>query len=527
MIESIAVADVATFASSPETLDRLSKFNFVFGSNGSGKTTISRIIADEGSHPTCKVTWKSGTKLQAMVYNRDFVERNFNPSTELKGVFTLGEKQAENLAKIATAKEDLDRLTAKIGNLTGSLRGNDGTGGKEGELATLEAGLKDKCWAQKQMHDAKLQGAFEGFRGNAEKFKAKVLQELAVNAASIQTLPDLEKKAASIFGPTPVIEKGVTQIDAAKLIGHEENAILKKRVIGKEDVDIAAMIKRLGSSDWVREGRTFFDANERVCPFCQQTTEAAFARSLDKYFDETFLRDSKAIETLVTDYSTDAARLQQEIESIIASPSKFLDVEKLKTEKERLDSKVTINLQRLAEKKKEASRVVELESLSNIVAAIQSLTDGANKEVREHNAMVANLAEERRTLTAQVWKFVLEELKSDLATYQIAREGLNKAITGITDQIRTATEDKNKKAAKIRDLERQMTSVQPTIDAVNALLSSFGFQSFSLAKAAKGTSYKLVRPDGSDAQATLSEGEKAFVTFLYFYHLLKGSNSET
>ncbi|MFH0083694.1 AAA family ATPase, partial [Pseudomonas aeruginosa] len=32
---------------------------------------------------------------------------------------------------------------------------------------------------------------------------------------------------------------------------------------------------------------------------------------------------------------------------------------------------------------------------------------------------------------------------------------------------------------------------------------------------------------GMDAKETLSEGERTFVTFLYFYHLLKGSDSES
>lgn len=114
-----------------------------------------------------------------------------------------------------------------------------------------------------------------------------------------------------------------------------------------------------------------------------------------------------------------------------------------------------------------------------------------------------------------------------MSEYKTQREGLNKAISNISDQIQTAEADKKKKVAQIRELEKQITSVQPTIDAINGLLSSFGFQSFSLAKAANGTSYKLLRPDGSDAKATLSEGEKNFVTFLYFYHLLKGSDSES
>jgi len=141
MIESITISSVATYATTPELLDGLSQFNFVFGSNGTGKTTVSRVIANESQFPTCLVTWKAGTKLQPLVYNQDFVERNFNQSSELKGVFTLGEKQVDTLTKIATAKGELDALTTKIETLTKSLQGADGNGGKKGELATLEAGL--------------------------------------------------------------------------------------------------------------------------------------------------------------------------------------------------------------------------------------------------------------------------------------------------------------------------------------------------------------------------------------------------
>ncbi len=527
MIESITIASVATYGSTPETLSGLSQFNYLFGSNATGKTTISRIIADEANFPTCNVTWKGGTKLQPMVYNLDFVDRNFTQSAELKGVFTLGEKQVDTLAKIAKAKEEFDAYTQKIENLTQGLQGVDGTGGKKGELAALEEGFKDKCWAQKKKHDAKLQRAFEGYRNNATKFKDKVLQELASNTATLQTQADLEKRVESVFGPNPTTEKLTPSPDIDVMLAHEGNPILKKRVIGKEDVDVAAMIKKLGNSDWVREGRGFYEVNEGICPFCQQSTTDAFAQSLTDYFDETFVADSKAIDDLATDYATDAARLQQALAAVIAAPSKFLDVEKLKTEKELLDTKITLNNQRLVGKKKEASQVVELESVGNIAKTIKGLIDAANTQVVAHNKMVANLATERTTLTAQVWKFVLEELKTDHAAFKTAKDALDKAIGAMTEQITDATRDKEKKAAEIRALEKQTTSVQPTIDGINQLLDVSGFQGFKLAKGESGTSYKLMRSDGTDAKATLSEGEKAFVTFLYFYHLLKGSESDS
>ena len=527
MIEAISIAQVATYSDMPEVLNALSQFNFLFGSNGTGKTTISRVIADETAFPTCRVTWKGGTKLQTLVYNSDFVERNFNQSSEIKGVFTLGEKQADTLAKIATGKAELDEFTRTIESLTHTLQGTDGVGGKKGELTTLEENFKNKCWAQKQKHDAKLQGAFEGCRNSAEKFKARVLRESASNRAALLALSDLEGKAQSVFGPTPTIEPAINVVNGEKLLAHEANPILKKRVIGKENVDIAAMIRKLGNSDWVRQGRSFYEINDQKCPFCQQSTDESFTRSLNEYFDETFIADSKAIDDLAANYATDASRIQQQLESIIGSPSRFLDVDRLKVEKELLDSKVILNNQRLAGKKKEASQVVELESLGNVLSAIGELVGSANRQVAGHNKMVANLSDERNSLTAQVWKFVLEEIKDDFSAYEKAKDGLDRAISSITSQISKKTEDKKDKAAEIRALEKQTTSVQPTVDGINALLSSFGFHAFKLAKASNGTFYKLIRSDGSDAKATLSEGERNFVTFLYFYHLLKGSEPDS
>jgi wobble nucleotide-excising tRNase len=527
MIETISIASVATYANTPETLSGLSQLNYLFGSNATGKTTISRVIADESNFPTCSVTWKGGNKLETKVYNCDFVDRNFHQPAELKGVFTLGEKQVDTLAKIETAKAELDEISAKIEALTQGLQGVNGAGGKKGELASLETGFRDKCWAQKQKHDARLQGGFEGYRSSSEKFRAKVLQEFASNSSALQTQEELEKKAESVFGPTPTAEVPIAALDTINLIAYESEPILKKRVIGKDDVDIAAMIKKLGNSDWIREGRAFYDLNDGTCPFCQQNTAAAFGRSLDEYFDETFVTDSKAIDTLVTNYAIDAAKLQHQLASIIAASPKFLDVEKLKAEKELLDTKITVNSQRLAGKKKEASQVVTLESLSGVLTTIKALFDSANNRVAAHNKMVANLAAERAALTAQIWRFVVNELRNELAAFMREKDGLDKAIAAMTTRIVTMRSEMTKKAEEIRELERQTTSVQPTIDGINQLLVSFGFQGFKLAKAASGTSYKLVRSDGSDAKATLSEGEKTFVTFLYFYHLLKGSESDS
>jgi len=105
MIERIQIRNVATYGPVIEKLTELKEINFVYGSNGTGETTISRVIADCGSHPDCSLGWRGGTSIDLLVCNRDFVERNFNQPDELKGIFTLGEKDKKTLDKIDTAKE--------------------------------------------------------------------------------------------------------------------------------------------------------------------------------------------------------------------------------------------------------------------------------------------------------------------------------------------------------------------------------------------------------------------------------------
>lgn len=528
MIEKIQICNVATYGSTPEELIELKEVNFVYGSNGTGKTTVSRVIADCESHADCTLTWKGGSPLELLVYNRDFVERNFNQPDELKGIFTLGEKDKETLDKIAAAKAELDQIKDKITKLKAALNGDDGDGGKRAELATLETEFETKCWDLKLKHDEKLQGAFAGVRAKKSAFKAKLLAESASNSSTAMPLTEIEKKAATVFGEAPQAAISLSIPNGADILAHEGNAILNKKVIGKTDVDIAALIEKLGNSDWVKQGREFYDPEERVCPFCQQDTPVTLEHSLNEYFDEAFVADTAAIEKLLTDYKTNSERLKQSVQPLLDDPSKFLDSERLQAESDLLESKIRINIQRIEDKKRESSKSIELESLSNVVDEVSKLVTSANNAISKHNTMVSNIESERTELTGQVWRYLLDhEIKSDLASFTGKKTDLTKAIESLEKQIEDKAKEQHTKEQEIRTLEKDTTSIQPTIDGINALLHSFGFTGFALAKSDRERFYKIQRPDGSDAKETLSEGEKSFITFLYFYHLLKGSESES
>jgi wobble nucleotide-excising tRNase len=528
MIDRIEINNVATYGPTAEALSNLKEINFVYGSNGTGKTTISRVIADCASHSRCSLSWRGGAPMELLVYNRDFVDLNFNQPDELKGIFTLGEKDKHTLAKLESAKAQRDEIKTKIVLIKGVLQGEDGSGGKRAELEALETAFESKCWDLKLKHDDKLQGAFTGVRGKKAAFKARFLAEAATNSSAAVSLADLENRASTIFGEAPQPALALTVPNGANLLVHETNAILRKRVLGKTDVDIAALIQKLGNSDWVKKGREFYDAADRICPFCQQKTTHSLEESLNEYFDETFVADTASIESLYTDYKTDSERIKQSVQTLLDNPSKFLDAEKLQTEIELLSAKVRINIQRIEDKRRESSKSVELDSLKNILDAIKKLVEDANVAIQTHNTMVSNLEAERTQLTGQVWRYLLDhEMKAELATFIGQKKGIEKGIGNLETQISEKTEEQREKEKEIKLLEKDTTSIQPTIDGINALLHSFGFTGFALAKSNRERFYKIQRPDGANAKETLSEGEKSFITFLYFYHLLKGSETET
>lgn len=527
MIQSIRISNTATFGITPEELSGLSLFNFIYGANGSGKTTISRIVAGETEHSSCQVQWKDGLKLQPMVYNHDFIDRNFNQSNELKGVFTLGETHADTIEKIAKLKSEIDELTTRNSNLTDTLQGVDGNGGKKSELQTLENEFREKVWELKKKYDDLFKDAFKGLRNDKEAFRDRFFQESKNNTADLITFDELKEKATSIFGEEPVSENLLETFDATDLLDCETNPIMSKSIVGKDDVDIAAMIKKLGNSDWVKTGRSFYNRNDGICPFCQQSTPLSFQKSLEEYFDETFINDSKELEALNTLYVKEIQNIENKIQSITANHPRFLDIEKFKKDVELFLTKSALNQQRLNEKKAEPSRTVKLEPMKEILDSIGCLIKVTNDTIAKHNNMVANLSSEKNVLTSQVWRFILDEINTDTTSYKSKKENLEKAISGIQEKISKNDEEKRQKEVEVRTLEKQTTSIQPTIDGINGLLRQFGFSSFSLAKSSSGNLYRLQRPNGSDAKMTLSEGEKTFVCFLYFYHLLRGSLSES
>lgn len=527
MIERIEVAGCTSYSETAAVMDDLRLVNFVYGANGAGKTTISRLITDTSQFPECKVSWRNGHKLHTLVYNRDFVRDNFSENSKLKGIFTLGKQDIDVQNQIVQAKSESESFLAQIAQLKITLEGAHGDAGKRAELATIEDRFRDECWKLKLKHNAKLKDALRGFLNDKKAFKERLIQECEKTPTRpLLTQAELEEKAASLYGETPTAEALLADLDYAAFLKWEADPVLSRRIIGKVDVDIAALILKLGNSDWVKQGVRYLDGSEGLCPFCQQSVPEQLASSLEEYFDQAFLDDTTSLNSVQSGYKLEGERLQQALKQLAAANPRFMDVDKLSAEIGIFDARLALNLQQIAGKVKEPSSIVTLESLAAVLQAIRTFASAANEKIKAHNEMVAHLATERNKLSDDVWSFFAHaEITGTYKSYCEEKAGVQKAINNLSAQISKAQDDRNGREDTMRQLEKTVTSIQPTINEINRLLHGFGFRSFFL-KSLPGNFYRLCRPDGSDAQETLSEGERSFITFLYFFHLLKGSTSE-
>lgn len=522
MIEEIKIAKVATYGVAPQILHDLRPVNFLFGTNGSGKTTISRIIADPAAHPTCAVIWHGGRVLDTLVYNQDFVAHNF--SQQLRGIFTLGEVAAEKLTEIETIRAKGEEIEKQISTLKDTLGDPTDTSGKHGELRVLRENFEAECWKIKTAYDGNFQTAFSGVRNSRARFCDKILEEAVENQAAVHPVDELKARAHTVFAEGVGKLPTLSNVNSLDVLALEQSPVLAKKVVGKEDIDIAGLIRRLGNSDWVREGLNYADGAGSPCPFCQKALDAKLLEKLNAVFDEAYLADIGEIARIEETYGTLSDLLLNGVDAALTSGSSHIDVEVLRPMVERLRSLVALNQRHIERKRKEPSLPITLEPLCEAIKEITALIEKANTEIAKHNGLVDNLAAERRALTSEIWKCLIDEKKDTIDSYVSRKAGIDKAIAGLSNGLEAKTKEFAASRSVLAELEKGITSVQPTVTEINNTLSSFGFTSFKLATAGeKGQFYRIVRSDGSDAQETLSEGERSFITFLYFYHLIRGS----
>ncbi|MCQ2764995.1 AAA family ATPase [Helicobacter pylori] len=530
-ISQISLKKVATFDENGASFKDLNSINFIYGANGSGKTTTSSFLKNlaengiEDKFANSKIAWYNNESLKIEVYNKQFKEEQFRNS-QVKGIFTLGKKTNENLEKIEIKKESINKENEKKIKNEASLQVL--TQKKEKE----EKDFADRCWEKLyKKNEEDFKETLEGFK-RKEKFKEKILKEFEndkYNQSEIVGLEKLKEKIEIVFGENQtelaLLECNLTDFDSI-----ENHYIWEQKIVGSGDAAIADLIKKLSNEDWVAWGREYIKDNS-ICPFCQkETITEEFKKQLESYFDTSYQESTETIKENMEHYASITARALERLDKIVETEQKNqqtkLNTESFKRIVETLKSKINGNQQKMHDKSKEMSRSFELESTKNEIKEIRDLIDTANQQIAKHNEIIKNIKNQKKTCVEQTWKFLVNEFKSDIQEYNKKDCGLEKGINNLEKAISENQEEVKKLENEIKELEKNMVSIKPIVNEINTLLKGYGFTNFGLACTEDEKFYRIQRENGQLVGETLSEGEVTFITFLYYYHLAKGSLKE-
>ena len=529
MIRRIVIRDVATFGHEGVTLDDLQRVNFVYGGNGCGKTTISRLLAAckgvrvqefessrvqggqefnglSGQFANCEVEWTE-MPLKVLVYNRDFRVKNLVEN--IPGVFTLGEDSVEAEKRMETLQQELaeenHHLESKLKRIEA----------REEQIEQDVTRLRNTLWKEVLLpQQENFEECLKGAVTSKIQF-ARQMTAMVENGRYHTTLghEGLKERYQRLYG---------------------DERLLPVRLLRKPEEEYKAMMAVTRNKIWqrsmvaVKSEKLTVDSGEaaQVCPLCGQPIETEKQRKrLRDYWD-----DMETMRSLSDDYKESAERLRENLEGMAnacqqAQGNIGRHVERMRGELATLAERTETNCHIMQNKLEHPSMVAQFKETGDAMEALWKTIDETNAEVAAHNSMVENQNPER------------ERLKEDLLTYLAGRsastvkycqQGIAQRNAELQILKREADAIKKKTEAlveEIRETEKKLASTKPTVERINTELKRYGFTGFSIQPTKHGNTYQIQREDGSLVKDTLSEGETTFITFLYYLQLVKGGDS--
>ena len=495
------------------------KVNYIYGHNGSGKSTISNYLQTPSlaQFGDCSIEWELGTEAEVLVYNKNFRLKNLQ---SMPGVFTLGEATAEQIKHLEELKETKEKRRNELLTLKNNIQE------KENEKKRLNESFEKDAWDTiLKKNEEVFLDAFTGLRGKKSLFAGKVLSVYKKKPTTEFTREELVEKAKTLFAKKPDLLSEITIPDVASLYEIETNEIWGKVIIGNNDVDMALM-NALHNSDWVKAGMKYI-SDDGVCPFCQKkTVDKIVIEQLNQFFSGEYERQNRIVEGLCNQYRTITSALLEQIcewvNTAKAQPIEF-DLSELEAYCKAFELLIGKNVELFESKKTEPSRCIDIDLSSDVSKKMLEVMETYNAKIKEHNKLVDDYALQKEKLIEDIWALLIDENSLLLKTYTEADGRICKALIGMSAKEKSLSDEIERLNNEIVEESKNVTSVQPTVDAINRSLKAYGFEGFEIvASKERPNQYQIMRPNGVIATDSLSEGEETFISFLYFVYMTRG-----
>lgn len=514
-IENITL-NRATFTDVP--VADLTFVNFFYGNNGAGKSSIAHAIEEDDG-----VVWadgKSADDYDVLVYNQDFINENFVNYGDLKGVFIFGEEDIEAKKRIAELTEEKKKKSdAKV---TAGEEYKQKTAGVDAALAQFQ----EACFSKTADIRKHFEKCMDG-KKQKRNFAEAVLGE---KTPKEHDLSELERLYGVAFDDTARAYAEFKKAGATTYGSLPGKELLDKVIVSSSDTPFVRFLNALGStaSDWVRDGHTHFSGSAGgKCPYCQQKLPANFENEIAATFDAQYQQDIRDLGQFHATYSRETADIVRALQTNTTDAMPSLDLKAYQEKLSLLESKFEVNRQRIAEKVKEPSKTVSLEDTDTLLLEIGAMIDDINKLIKANNDVVAAKKSSKEKCKTEIMQYLAFMLADEVTSYKDEVARLKTEIDDVTERGKKLKKEIGELTREISELNKHNANTEAAIDSINKILRDSGFQGFSIrAKDGVENVYEIVRENGTVAE-NLSEGERNFIAFLYFYHRVRGSmNSE-
>lgn len=504
----------ATFTDVP--IDELTFVNFFYGNNGAGKSSIAHAIKEDDG-----IVWaegKSADDYDVLVYNQDFINDNFINYGDLKGVFIFGEEDIEAKKKIAElTDEKKQKSDARLAALEDYKKK---TGGLESALTQFQ----DACFTK----TATVRKRFEKCMDGKKQKKGFAEAVLAETKPTDHDLAELERLYDVAFDDSARAYPEFKKAGATTYGSLPGEDLLDQMIVSTSDTPFSRFMKALGdsASDWVRDGHTHYaGAAGGKCPYCQQKLPQNFEDDIAATFDAQYQQGIRDLGQFQQVYKKETEEIVRVLQANTDDVMSSVDLKAYREKLALLESNFEINRQRIAEKVKEPSKVISLEDTDTLLLEIGAMIDDINKLIRANNKVVAEKRSSKTKCKTEIMQYLAFQLAAEVKSYNDEVARLNNEIEAITKKGQSLKKEIGALTTQISELNKHNANTEAAIDSINKILRDSGFQGFSIrAKADEENVYEVVREDGTVAE-NLSEGERNFIAFLYFYHQVRGSMS--
>lgn len=524
----------------PDGLENFSEVNLIYAWNGTGKTTLSRVMNEFGSNSESnnmetEIQFESELMFaselnsrgyQVKVFNSDYITNSIKEVKEGRAnpIYFIHE-QAEKKQKLIMDEEKnlSEEEKAKLEN--------------EKNLKIARDKLEDfysskAAEIKKALRGTGIRHYYDYDKREYKKYLEKVVKEKIGSVSKNDTLDSLLKKlvesndinqnSSEPQEPDNLLEKiNVSQkknydtlnneLPNLIYIENEVNDILNETVIRILLEDLQN--NNIEKEKWIKQGLEIYNSeNLGGCPWCLQSVPTDRITNLESYFNDSFNELTTKITSCLTSIDSNEAKLSNALTFNNTDrdlyPEISADYELAKSE---LAKEIETAKEWLISIKEDVNKKqTNMASVLGITARAPNITFNSikniNKAIDEHNQ---KCKDHDKNIKSAADEYINASISKEIAEIKKKK----KVELDHSKSVDESNEKVNKLKESIEQLQEEAKNAQVPIQELNDEISAF-FGHSEIKFVEQDIGYILRR--GNDKISELSDGETSIIALLYF-----------